>query len=63
METEVKGINVEELKQLIMDVALIKNILLSEGELTEWAKNELEVARKRGTKLSHDEVKRIVLAK
>jgi len=46
MESEIKEVSVEELKQLIQDVALIKNILVSEGELTEWAKNELVKARK-----------------
>lgn len=65
METEIKGISVEELKQLIRDVALIKNILLSEGELTDWAKNELEKARKRpnSEKITHEEVKRRILAR
>lgn len=43
---ELKDISREELKQLIRDVALIKNILISEGELTDWAKKELEEARK-----------------
>ncbi|MBI5803135.1 hypothetical protein HY448_00405 [Candidatus Pacearchaeota archaeon] len=42
---ETKGINEKELRQLIQDVALIKNILLSEGDLTDWAKNELKRAR------------------
>ena len=46
METKLRGISEEELRQLIQDVALIKNILLSEGELTDWAKKELETARK-----------------
>ena len=35
----------EDLKKLMRDVELIKNILVSEGELSSWAKNELREAR------------------
>ena len=31
--------------QIKRDLELIKNILLSEGELTDWAKNALKEAR------------------
>jgi len=53
MEKQIKEINSEELKQLIQDVTLLKEILLSsfhkedpEGELSDWAKKELAQARK-----------------
>lgn len=52
MET-IKSIDKKELRQLIEDVELLKGILLSsvyrkdpEGELSDWAKKELEKARK-----------------
>ena len=43
-------VNEEDFKQLVADVAMIKSFLLcpcpdSEGELTDWAKNEIEEAR------------------
>ena len=44
METEIKDIR-EDLKKLMIDVALIKNAFLEEGELTDWAKEELKKAR------------------
>jgi len=44
METETKSIN-EKLIRLAKDVELIKNILMSEGELTDYAKTELVKAR------------------
>ena len=49
MESMLKqSVNTEDLRQLIQDVTLIKNILLSseEVELTDWAKKELAEARK-----------------
>ncbi len=42
---ESKDIRAEDLKQLIRDVALIKNILIEEGELSDWIKKELKEAR------------------
>ena len=44
MEIELKQIN-ENLIMLSKDMELIKNVLLSEGELTDWAKEELAKAR------------------
>ncbi len=44
METEIKDLK-EDIKKLMIDVALIKNMLLNEGELTDWAKEELKKAR------------------
>ena len=35
----------KDLDQLKNDIAVIKYVLLSEGELTDWANKELEVAR------------------
>jgi len=64
MEIETRNIN-EKLARLASDVELIKNILMSEGELSDWAVKELAKARKRSRteKLSHDEVKKKILAK
>jgi hypothetical protein len=44
METEIKDLR-EDIKKLMIDVALIKNAFLDEGELTDWAKEELKKAR------------------
>ena len=44
MEYEIKDIR-EDLKKLMVDVALIKNAFLEEGELTNFAKEELREAR------------------
>ena len=43
MESEIKAMR-NDIKQLTIDVALIKNTLLDEGELSDWAKNELAEA-------------------
>ena len=65
------NIKAEDLKKLIRDVTQIKMMLLAEKEkkemeeieLTDWAKNELEEARKhpRSEKIPHEEVKRMIL--
>ena len=44
MESEIKNIH-EDLMKLKADIELIKNILISEGGLTAWAKEELAEAR------------------
>jgi hypothetical protein len=44
METEIKNLR-EDVRKLIIDVAIIKNALLNETELTEWAKEELKKSR------------------
>ena len=44
METEIKDLR-EDIKKLMIDVAIIKNTLLNEIELTDWAKEELKKAR------------------
>ncbi|MBI9077683.1 MAG: hypothetical protein JEZ02_19940 [Desulfatibacillum sp.] len=61
----------DDIKKLMQDVALIKDILLSgkisddEGELSDWAVKELREARKRpdSKMLSAEEVKQMILAK
>ena len=65
------NIKTEDLKKLIRDVTQIKEMLIEEKEkremeeieLTDWAKNELEEARKRKTKISHAEAKKMLFAK
>ncbi len=36
----------KDMTQIKRDLELIKNVLFSEGEFTDWAKKELDVARK-----------------
>ncbi len=65
------NVKAEDLKKLMRDVAQIKEMLIAEKkekemeeiELTDWAKNELEEARKRKTKISHEEARKILSAK
>ena len=65
------NVKAEDLKKLIKDVNQIKEMLMAEREkremeeleLTDWAKKELEMARKRPNKISHEEVKRRILQK
>ena len=45
METDIKEIN-QNILQLRKELELIKNILLSEGELTDWARDSLAETRK-----------------
>ncbi len=70
-----ENVNVDagDLKRLIIEVNQIKKMLLAEKEkreieeieLTDWAKNELKRARETSEEkyISHNEVKRIILAK
>ena len=44
MESEIKDLR-EDLKKLMIDVALIKHAFLNEGELSDLAKVELSMAR------------------
>lgn len=44
METEIKDLK-EDIKKLMVDIAIIKSTLLNETELTDWAKEELKKAR------------------
>ena len=67
------NVRAEDLKKLIRDVAQIKEMLIAEKEeremeemeLTDWAKNELEEARKRPEKeyISLEDVKKKILSK
>lgn len=45
MEIDAKTLH-KDMTQIRRDLELIKNVLISEGELTDWAKNSLEEARK-----------------
>lgn len=64
MEIEIKDLR-EDIKKLMIDVALIKETLLNEAELTDWAKEELEEARNRPEKeyVSLGDVKKRILSK
>ena len=44
MEEMIK-IKAKDFEQLVRDVALLKNLLLSEGELSDWAKEQLKESR------------------
>ena len=67
METRLKDISTKEIRQLIQGVALLKEILLfnisrkdPEGELSDWAKKELEKSRKTSDKeyISMEEIEK-----
>ena len=65
------NVKTEDLKKLVRDVAQIKEILIAEKEeremdeieLTDWAKNELEEARGRKTKISNEKAREMLFAK
>ena len=67
------NVRVEDLRKLIRDVAQIKKILIAEKEknemeeveLTDWAKNQLKIARETPEEeyISHEEVKKRILVK
>jgi hypothetical protein len=65
------NVNSEDLRKLMKDVAQIKEMLIAEKEkkemeeieLTEWAENELDLARKRKTKISHERAKELLFTK
>jgi len=40
------SVDVEDIIQIKRDIELLKNVLLSEGELSDWAKKTLIEARK-----------------
>ncbi len=65
MVNDIKQSDIEQIKS---DLALIKEILIpkdEDGELTDWAKEELEKARNesRESYTSHEEVKRRIFSK
>ena len=51
----------EKLNQIQLDINIIKEKIGDDGELTDWAKQELEEARKRKEKIPHEEVKKMIL--
>jgi len=51
-----------ELRKMKIDINIIKG-KLDEGELSDWAKQELSEARERKKKLSHEEVKQMIFTK
>ena len=61
-ETEIKHIY-DDMEIVKKDIALIKHILIEEGELTEEAVKDLEEARKTPKKeyISHEELKKRLL--
>jgi hypothetical protein len=65
METESINVDKKDFMKVMRDVELIKNILLDEGELTEWAKKELDDTRKIPLSecVSHEEVKEMIFEK
>ena len=57
METQTTNKEIlDELRKLKIDINLIKG-KFDEGELTDWAKQELKEAREGGKKISHEDVK------
>ena len=72
METQMIKVDANDLKKLIVSVELMKEVLLSrrmypdsEGELTDWAKKELEEARKipNSENISLEEMEDMILSK
>ena len=69
METDMKSMR-EDIVKLRRDVKIIKRILMSqkededdEGELTDWAKSEIEEARKRKKKISHESAENMLFGR
>jgi len=69
---ETKSVKEEDIKQLIQDVAVLKEILFynknlqdPEGELSDWAKKQLKKAREtpESEYVSFEEVKKRILDK
>jgi len=48
----------ENIDRLYAEVKFIKHLLSEENELSEWARRELEKARKEKKTTSHEELKR-----
>lgn len=46
MEAKTTNVRIEDLSQLKNDIELIKNVLLSEGELTDWARRAAPIPEK-----------------
>ncbi len=65
MDAEITNVRTDDIAQIRHDIEMIKNILLSEGELTDWAKRELTAARKvpESECVSHEDVEDMILRK
>jgi len=65
------NLKADDFNKLMKEIAQIKEMLIAqkeereieEIELTDWAKNELEEARKRKTKISHEKAREMLFAK
>jgi hypothetical protein len=55
METEINNLR-EDVKKLMVEVALIKSTLFNEVELTDWAETELKKAREEQNYTSLEEL-------
>jgi hypothetical protein len=64
MEQEITNQEIlKRLNQMQSDINILKEKISEDGELTDWAKSELEEARNRTDKISHEEVRKTILAK
>ena len=56
-------IRASDFEQLVRDMAVLKNLILYEGELSAWAKKELDKSRKIpfSQGISHEDVKKKLL--
>ena len=65
------NLKADDFNKLMKEIAQIKEMLIAqkeereieEIELTDWTKNELEEARKRKTKISHEKAREMLFAK
>lgn len=64
MEVEISDLR-GDIRKLALDIALIKEILIEDGELTEWALTELEESREISSSecVSQGDVRKMILAK
>ncbi|HLD89210.1 MAG TPA: hypothetical protein VI894_03310 [Candidatus Nanoarchaeia archaeon] len=62
MATEIEHMH-KDIEELKRDISIIKHILTEEGELTEYAKNELAEARStpESEYISHEKLKKKIL--
>lgn len=64
MDSEIKALR-NDVQQLIVDMAVLKNTLLDEGELSDWAEKALAEARAEPEEnyLSSEEVEKLIISK
>ncbi len=62
MDTKITNARINDIAQIRQDIELIKNILLSEGELTDYAKETLTDARNTPCEeyIDHEKVKKMI---